>query len=507
VGSAGQYALLGTVAAATVVAATFGGGDPILALVPTALAAGLYLLATMPLRLSGAALLLASLALEDHVDIDLQWRSPLAIIGDLIHERIDAALGISGVAVTGMEVMLVFLFGVWLLRRTGGQRVDGPSRVKPASVLKPALVIYLGGVLYAEAMGLARGLSLAPWKLRNLLHPVALALFFLAAFRAERDRLLAGRILVVAAVCKAIQAVVVQRIAIAQTGGPLAHATSHGDSVLGAVAIFILVADLAERPAPRRLFWAALLLPVLVLGALENNRRLLWVMLLLMLVTWYLVSPMKGWKRIVTRALVLALPVVALYVGVGWNSGNRIFAPVQTLRGVSDTSTDRSAFWREVENWNISMSLRERPILGVGLGGEYTEIMANDDVSVGFKEYREWPHNTVLGQLLLMGLFGFTAVWLLPSLTIFLSVRSYRMAETGEQRTAAAVCLGTVIACQVLAWGDTGAHFPQYKIMMGLAVAIAARLAVATGAWPARARRYPERVRANGLPPATMPAA
>jgi hypothetical protein len=81
------------------------------------------------------------------------------------------------------------------------------------------------------------------------------------------------------------------------------------------------------------------------------------------------------------------------------------------------------------------------------------------------------------------------------------------MAETGEQRTAAAACLGTVIACQVLAWGDTGAHFPQYKIMMGLAVAMAARLAVATGAWPARARRYPERVRVSGLPPASAPAA
>jgi hypothetical protein len=506
--SAGLYALLGTVAAATVIAATLGGGNPILALLPTALVAGLYLMATVPLRLSGAALLLASLALEDNVDIDLQWRSPLAILGDLLHQRIDTALGISGVAVTGTEVVLAFLFAVWVLRRTGSaERVDGSSRVKPASVIKPTLVIYLGGVLLAEAMGLARGLPLAPWKLRNLLHPVVLALFFLTAFRAEKDRLMVGRIVVFAAVSKAIQAVVVQRIAIAETGGLLAHATSHGDSVLGAVAMFILVADLAERSARKRLFWAALLLPVLIVGAVENNRRLLWVMLLLGLVTWYLVCPMKGWKRAVTRALVLALPVAALYVGVGWNRGGRIFAPVQTLRGVTDTSTDRSAFWREVENWNISMSLRERPILGLGLGGEYTEIMANDDVSVGFKEYREWPHNTVLGQLLLMGLFGFTAVWLLPSLTMFLAVRSHRMAATAEQRVAATACMATVIACQVLAWGDTGAHFPQYKIMMGLAVAVAARLAVATGAWPAPVRRYPERVRASALPPATTPAA
>ncbi len=501
--SAGPYAVLGAVALATAIAVALGNGDPVLALLPVALAVAFYLLATMPLRLSGAALLLASLALEDRVDIDLQWRSPLAIAGDLLHQNIDAALGFQGPAVTGLEVLLAFLFGVWLLRRIGPRRVDGPSLVKPASVLKPALAIYLGGVLLAEVIGLARGLPLAPWKLRNLLHPVALALFFLTAFRAERDRLAVGRIVVLAAVLRAIQAVVVQRIAIAETGGRLAHATSHGDSVLFALAMFLLVADLAERPDRRRLVRAALILPLLLLGGMENNRRLLWVMVGSALVAWYLVSPMKGWKRMLTRGMALALPVVVLYVGVGWNRGGRIFSPVQTLRGVSDTSTDRSAFWREVENWNIAMSLRERPILGVGLGGEYTEIMANDDVSVGFKEYREWPHNTVLGQLLLMGLFGFTAVWLLPSLVVFLSVRSYRMAGTGEQRVAAAACVAAVIACQILAWGDTGAHFPQYKVVMGLAIAISARLAVATGAWPARGRRVPAWMRrAPILPPA-----
>jgi hypothetical protein len=44
--------------------------------------------------------------------------------------------------------------------------------------------------------------------------------------------------------------------------------------------------------------------------------------------------------------------------------------------------------------------------------------------------------------------------------------------------------VGAAVACLVLAWGDTGAHFPQYKIFVALAVAVSARLSVATGAWP-----------------------
>jgi O-antigen ligase len=198
---------------------------------------------------------------------------------------------------------------------------------------------------------------------------------------------------------------------------------------------------------------------------------------------------MRGWKLAVTRIGVVAIPVIALYVGVGWNSASGVFAPVRSLRSVVDTSTDRSAYWREVENWNIAVSLKEMPITGLGLGGEYTEVMANDSVAEGYKEYREWPHNTYLGLLLLMGLFGFTVVFALGSLVIFLSVRSYRLAVTAEQRVVALGCLGTVIAAQVLAWGDTGAHFPQFKVLLALAVAVSASLATTTGAWkdaPAR---------------------
>jgi len=46
-----------------------------------------------------------------------------------------------------------------------------------------------------------------------------------------------------------------------------------------------------------------------------------------------------------------------------------------------------------------------------------------------------------------------------------------------------------VVACLVMAWSDLGLGFPQYKAVASLAIAVSARLAVATGAWPARSRR------------------
>jgi hypothetical protein len=471
----------------TIAIVVAGPPTPFAALVPAAVVLLLWGLLRAPIVLSTSALLTFLLALDDNGDTFGQWRTPLAVVGDVLHFRLDAVLGLPGMAVTGMEIATVALLALWLWRRIAGSPQDRPQ-VRVASVLFDFLLLYVAGVAISEVVGLARGLPLAPWKLRNLLHPILLALLFVAAYRGPRDLRLVGRILVFAACARAVLAIVVQRVAVSLTGGPYAHATSHGDSVLFAVAAFILLIDLLERPDRHRVIRTILVLPLIVAGTIENDRRLVWVMIALMFTTAYVVLPMRGWKRAMSRAVLVALPVLAIYAVAGWNSQSRFFAPLRTFRSVSDTSVDRSAYWREVENWNIVESMRASPILGTGLGGEYTEHMPNDDVSQGFKEFREWPHNTVLGLLLLMGLIPFWATWMLLPLVIFLSVRSCRMAVHAEERVAALSCIGAAVACLVLAYGDTGAHFPQYKIFVALAVAVSARLAVATGAWPDQPR-------------------
>jgi O-antigen ligase len=187
-----------------------------------------------------------------------------------------------------------------------------------------------------------------------------------------------------------------------------------------------------------------------------------------------------------TRLLVFAVPVLALYVLLGWNSSSRVFSPVQTFRGLGDSSVNGSTYWREVEIFNIATTMAASPLRGLGLGGQYTEHMPNADISSIYKEYREWPHNTVLGLLLLSGVFAFTALWALYVLVMFLAARSYRMSASAESRVAALGCMASVVCALVMAYGDTGAHYTQFKVLLALAIAVASKLAIATGAWPAR---------------------
>ncbi len=500
-----QFGLLSVVAAATVAVAVGGKGSPAWALLPVAVTAGAYVVASVPLRWSASVMLFLPLALDETEGTYPQWRTPFVGITDLLTQRLDAVSGIP-LPVTGAEAGLVCLLAVWLYRRIAGSRIDTEGQVEPARVIRDLLLLCVAGVVLSEMVGVARGLGTVPWKVRNLLHPVAFALLFLAAYRGPRDHATIGRLVVVAACVKSILAIIVQRIARAETGGIYAWAVGHGDSMLFAVAVVLLTVDLLERPSRSRLVRAAVTLPLIVLGMMENNRRLVWVMLLVSFLAIYLVAPMRTWKRSLTRLAVAALPVVLLYVGVGWNRGNPVFAPIKTLRGISGSSTNRSTYWREVENWNIAMSMRDGPLLGPGLGGAYTEYLPNDDISGAYKEFREWPHNSVIGLLFCMGLFGFTATWALLAGVFFLAVRSYRMATAPEHRVAALGCVAAVIACQVMAWGDLGAHFVQYKVFAGLAIAVSAKLAVVTGAWPARHRQLAAGARAPASPAASLQA-
>jgi O-antigen ligase len=489
----GSLAAVGLVVA--VAGATVGivlvTGNPVLAVLPAGALLVWQILDRVPLRLTAALLLFLALVPDDRGETPEQWHTPLAYLGDLMVSRLDQ-VGLPGLPITGLEALCGLVLVLALRRRGAEARADLTGRYAGIRELRILYAVYLAGVLLALALGMAKGQGLVPWKLRNLLHPLLLSLVFGVAFRGPADHRLIARVVVFAGCFRAVLAIIVQRISIAQSGGKFATATSHGDSVLFAVAIFILLAELMERPPGMRPLRTFLLLPILLAGAQQNGRRLVWVMLVQMLALAYLFFPFRGWKRTLTRAVVFGGPVVVLYLAVGWNAQSRIFAPVQTLRSVTDTSVDHSAYWREVENWNLANNIRESPLIGHGLGGRYSEYMYNDDISTVYREYREWPHNTVLGMLFLMGLVGFVTVWWLWVGLVYVLARAYRHATDPEHRTAALGMLGCVMACHGLAYGDTGAHYPQYKIFMGLALALGPKLALACGAWPARRRAVPQ---------------
>jgi hypothetical protein len=118
--------------------------------------------------------------------------------------------------------------------------------------------------------------------------------------------------------------------------------------------------------------------------------------------------------------------------------------------------------------------------------------------------YHYCPHNSVLAFLAFCGGLGFTGLWMIIPVSVYLNARTYR--RTAEPRLRSVAAAGIVEAVVYLnqAYGDMGAMGPTHvppATILGIGMAAAARLSVLSGAWtlPAQSRakeRYSQELRA-----------
>jgi hypothetical protein len=473
---------LGAVGAATAYAA-LAWGHPAATAAPVLLAAAAWAAWRAPLRASAGLLAFLLLALDDSWNANGLWHTPLAPLGDLLRQSLRTVIaGADGIAVTGTEIAVTLLLALAAWRRASGEARPGHVPVPRGVVLAGAA--YLAGLGWGVANGLARGgsLDVAVWQTRPLLVAAALFLLFAAALRGPPDHLLLGKIVVLAAVARALLALWV-RLAIAPSATvPVDYVTDHGDSMLFTLACVALVAHLVERPDRARLQAAALLLPVLLLGIHANARRTAWVQLALGLAVFLVVGRAARWRRDLGRMGLVLVPALVLYGAAGWGSTSLLFRPVQIVRSVVDSRVDRSTWDRQVENWNLAMSMRERPLAGRGFGHEWTEFYAGDDITGIFYRYRAQPHNQVLGILLFAGPLAFAAIWAPFAVMVLLAARAYPRARSPEDRAAALWVGASALVVGVQCFGDLGPFWPQYGVLVALALVTAGKLARATGA-------------------------
>lgn len=470
----------------TVAATVLGNGNVFVAVAPIMLVSVGALIWVLPLRFPLFALILLGLTIDSTGEGP--WNSPLSEVGMLLHVNLAKSLPGVPVPFPGTILALGVLLLVHVHRVLSGSTTDSATRTPAAKVMLRAMGVSALAIVALVLLGFKNHGDMKMAKIQVQAFLVVLLVGYLCAssFRGIRDYRILGAIVVASACIKALIALYVKRVTVPTPD----FATSHGDSLLFACAMVLLLVRLAEQPIRRHLIACVVFLPLIAAGMVANDRRLVWVQVLLALAAFWVMSRRSRFKMFLIRCFLMSLPLIGAYVAAGWNSTSPVFSPVRTIRSVGDSDVDASTMYRDLENFNLLATLRMNIVLGSGFGHPFKEEVRLPDISF-FEEYKFMPHNSVLGLWAFCGPFGFTGLTAALTVALFLAARSYRSAKLPDERVAAFMVIGTMIIYIIHCWGDIGFSERRSFLLVGPSLAIAGQLALSTGAWRLRPRAHP----------------
>jgi hypothetical protein len=407
---------------------------------------------------------------NDTVLYNALWRSPLESLGFLF-------VSIPGLSLTAWQLILFALVPFCLLRPAAFRRRDRTMDV--------AILVSMGSIAITFLWGFLRGGSAynAYYQLWRFLLALLFGLLLLAVIRGPRDLKLLGRTVVLAAALRAVLAIYFYWFVVVDRVDPLPpYMTSHDDSLLFVAGLVVMLTYALERGG-RWLWLGTFVVSMLLLYAIVlNNRRLAWLEVILALATAFALLPRGRIRRRVTRAALVASPVLALYVAIGWGRSGPLFEPLRAL-STSGSDMDASSLARleEIRNLMYTLSTVGNPVLGTGWGVPYQQVTTvYTHFGDAWWQYPYMPHNSLLGVVVFAGLVGIFGIWLVVPITAFMGTRGHRAATGAVDRAAAMSAIAILPAYGVQCYGDLGFWSVTPGLLLGVAMAVAGRV----GSWP-----------------------
>lgn len=485
--------LLTALVLATVAAGLIGNGDLWLALVPSLLALLVCLVAVLPLRVPMLTLLVLAWALEIPGDafafglVETPWK----LLGALLFAKLNLTIPFSPLVLSGFDFLVLLMFGVLAYRHHQRSMVDRAGWVDTPAPIGTFAWLSLIAVAWMSLWGLLHGGAprFMLWQgFRWLYLPVVYALMR-QALRGMPDAPTVGKLVLGVGLFRAGEAILFRSWY--PSVEVMGFATTHADTVLFATCVGILGALLLEMPSPKTFRLAVLLAPIYYWAMKANNRRLVFADVALLVVVFWLLTPWRPLKRRVARVLVAFAVPICLYVAVGWGSAAGVFGPVQKFRSMLDPKADTSTLWRELENYNLVLTYRESPLLGLGFGRPFHEHIKLPDVTGAYELEPYVPHNSVVGLWAYGGLVGFSLLWAVFPVGFFFTVRAYRWARTPQERVTALGATAVQVCFLLQGYADLGFGSWGPVFTLAASYALVGKICVANGAWGAAATASP----------------
>ena len=178
----------------------------------------------VPVRMSLLGLMFCAFTLENPSEIPSvnRWKSPLYPVGEFLLCHLNTATGIKALFFSGMDIFIVTLLLISLQRHKSGSKIDTAGRVPTPKPLMQLAQLSLLGTAFVEVVGMVRGgeFSMSLWQLDRVMYLPMIFIIAQYSLRGPKDLVAIARIILVAAIYKALTAVYVMQTVEMPTADP-----------------------------------------------------------------------------------------------------------------------------------------------------------------------------------------------------------------------------------------------------------------------------------------------
>ncbi len=375
---------------------------------------------------------------------------------------------VSAGVVNPIELHFLLMLGVWFfsLPFKRDQRFH-------AIPVWPAFILFLVTFVFSFVYGIKSGdFLIALWEVRALFYFCFLYLFVPQIITSKKQIKVILWVSIIAITLKALQAIH-RYMMLGFTTEGFQTLTNHEDPVF-ITTIFILVAGLFIFGSKSKQKWGLLLLSgPLFLGFYFGMRRAAYAGLMVASGCFFFIVPHRYRLSFLKKSAPYLL-VLVVYVAFAWfNSQSRISGPVNLIKSgfVQPTKEENpqdyySNLYRDYEDYNLAVTIRRNPYVGIGFGNKYDMPLNLASISFPLRDYI--PHNEIFWYLIKTGGIGFFMFWVFFNSAAFKGIQILAKLKDPYLKAVCAMVVLAIINQMVVSYFDLQLTYYRNMIYLGV---------------------------------------
>jgi hypothetical protein len=168
----------------------------------------------------------------------------------------------------------------------------------------------------------------------------------------------------------------------------------------------------------------------------------------------------------------LAVPILigtAIYMPLFWNNTSMLGQPARAVRSLRDPDPRDAAsnMSRDLEAINVRATIQSNPLLGVGFGRPFLQIVPIPDISF-FPFWNYESHHDILWVWMKIGVAGFIVFFTVMGRGLARAAALTRKIREPDGRVFAVLAMSAIVMSLVFCYVDLGLTSPRVPVVLGV---------------------------------------